>query len=271
MTHTWNTETVDSQEKAFDVIQELVAKRWLCRGQSNVEHRLEPSIDRGKLKEMPRAQKIQLERKSIEILRSTARFFSSAGEQGALSDDIIALMVLRHYGVPTRLLDWSLSPFVATFFAVCGNAESNGAIWTFNEPLYEKEGKGQWQRWPETTRDGSGDPDKFDAKLTAFALDDPSDWFCCGFYKEGFPRQNAQAGAYTMTARFDCDHADAIANLLPSRSDFKLYVIEAGIKESLRKGLQEKYGIWRGALFPDTAGAACTAHGVFYEWEAGVL
>jgi uncharacterized protein (TIGR02284 family) len=33
----------------------------------------------------------------------------------------------------------------------------------------------------------------------------------------GFPRQNAQAGGYTMTAQFDRDHAAASANLFSTR------------------------------------------------------
>ena len=50
------------------------------------------------------------------------------------------------------------------------------------------------------------------AGLTAFTVEEPPDWFICAFYT-GFPRTDAQAGAYTMTARFGRDHADAIARL----------------------------------------------------------
>ena len=39
------------------------------------------------------------------------------------------LFVMRHYGVPTRLLDWSESPLVGLYFAVDEKPNSDGAVW----------------------------------------------------------------------------------------------------------------------------------------------
>ncbi|MDX2221681.1 MAG: FRG domain-containing protein [Rhodospirillaceae bacterium] len=39
------------------------------------------------------------------------------------------LFVMRHYGVPTRLLDWSESPLVALFFAATFEPNRDGAVW----------------------------------------------------------------------------------------------------------------------------------------------
>jgi hypothetical protein len=226
-----------------------------------------PSIDRGVLESLSRPEKLKLERQSIDLFRATARFFADQGERDALADDIGTMMILRHYGVPTRLLDWSLSPYVATYFAVESCDADDGEVWSFDEPLYEDEKKGpgpqQWKRWPETTLDGSGNGARFDAKLTAFRVDEPPDWFICGFYPRGFPRQDAQVGAYTMTARFGRDHAEAIAALFTESTSYHLYVIRAGLKPTLRSLLRESHGIWRGSLFPDSAGAANTAKLVF--------
>src|SRR5262249_42355042 len=156
-------------------------------------------------------EKLQYERRSIDIFRSTARSFASIGEERARTDDVIALAVLRHYGVPTRLLDWAASPYGAAYFAVSHHDHSDGEIWSFSESDYEIEGKKQWRKWPSTTRDHSGDDDKFAAGLTAFSQHEPvEDWIIAVFYPMGFPRQNAQHGAYTMTARFDIDHANKL-------------------------------------------------------------
>jgi hypothetical protein len=263
MSHSWNTTILKSESEVLHVLTELRGKPWLCRGQTKRYDGLVPSIDRGKLKNLSRLEKLALERQSIDLFRSTAKFFADRGEKVALTKDIIALMVLRHYGVPTRLLDWSKSPYVAAYFASRNNDSEDGVIWSFDEPLYELKGKEQWKRWPETTSDGSGDELKFSVELTAFTDKEPPNWFICSFYSHGFPRQRAQYGAYTMTARFGRDHAEAIANLLKESSRYHLYVVQAKLKCSLRNILRDDHGIWRGSLFPDSAGAAETAGTVF--------
>jgi len=256
--HNWNETTLTSDAETLRVLAELRGKRWLCRGQSRPYGGLIPSIDREGRDKMSRLEKLSLERQSIDIFQATARYFATPAEELALKDDFIALCVLRHYGVSTRLLDWSMSPYVAAYFAVCDHDGENGEIWSFNEPLYEEVGKEQWRKWPETTSGGH-----FDPKLTAFALDDPPDWIMCVFYPPGFPRQDAQQGVYTITARFGRDHADSIANIFDTNAHYHRYVVNASLKLELRRLLREKHGIWRGSLFPDAAGAADTARKVF--------
>lgn len=268
MAHGWNTTILNTDAEAVRVLAELCGKHWLCRGQSKRHGKLLPLIDRQPRYGKTRLEKLDLERQSIDIFQSTARFFADPGEQGALANDIPALMVLRNYGVPTRLLDWSLSPYVAAYFAVCDlnpdHDKEDGEIWSFDRPLYEIKGAEQWEKHPETTIDGSGHREKFRAELTAFTLEEPPDWFACFFYPSGFPRQNAQAGAYSLTARFGCDHAGAIAGLLGESSHYHLYVVRSALKPKLRRLLRENHGIWRGSLFPDSAGAADTVrHTVF--------
>ena len=263
MSYGWSTTKLTSATKALDVLTELRGRRWLCRGQSRSYGSLVPSIDRKPREALARREKLRLERRSIDLFRSTARFFADPGEQRALIDDIVALMVLRHYGVPSRILDWSWSPWVAAYFAIQEHDSEDGEIWAFDEPLYEQKGAEQWKRWPQTTTDGSGDPSKWGANQTAFTLEEPPDWFICGFYASGFHRQNAQQSVYSMTARFGRDHAAKIAELLQDPLRHHVYVIAAALKPRLRNILRENHGVWRGSLFPDSAGAAATACTVF--------
>jgi hypothetical protein len=76
---------------------------------------------------------------------------------------------------------------------------------------------------------------------------------------EGFPRQNAQSGLYTMAARFGANHAEKLRALLRSDELCRHFVIPATLKEALRAALRTEHGIWRGSLYPDSAGAAETA------------
>lgn len=264
----WDSTPVESAEALLSALLELRGRRWLFRGQSRPHGTIFPSIDRCPMEKFERVQKLALERQSIDTFRSAAKVFGHPGEEVARVNDIIALAVLRHYGARTRLLDWSRSPHVAAFFAACSNLDADGEVWAFDEPLYEPEGHKQWQKWPECTVDGDGQT--FQAHLTAFLAEEPPDWFICVFYDHllapqlnAFPRQVAQSGAYSMTARFGQDHAVHIARLLGDDSHCKRFVLSAQQKPDVLRQLLEKHGIWRGALYPDAAGAAETAGALF--------
>ena len=49
--------------------------------------------------------------------------------QRPASDSFEWMFLMQHYGVPTRLLDWSESPLVALYFSVSSSDAEDGALW----------------------------------------------------------------------------------------------------------------------------------------------
>jgi hypothetical protein len=74
------------------------------------------------------------------------------------------------------------------------------------------------------------------------------------FYPSGFPRQNAQHGAYSLAPQFGVDHADLVADLCPN--GVERIVIPAQMKSAALEMLRIEHGIEEASLFPDVAGAA---------------
>ncbi|WP_029038043.1 FRG domain-containing protein [Salinimicrobium xinjiangense] len=48
------------------------------------------------------------------------------------------LIDMQHYSCPTRLIDWTLSPYVALYFSVSENFEEDGALYAFDSWLYRE-------------------------------------------------------------------------------------------------------------------------------------
>jgi hypothetical protein len=105
---------------------------WVFRGQSH-PWPLKPTLERI-------ADPAIVERFST-VEKPLIREFMSRVHQYTANiphedDELGCLTLMQHYGAPTRLLDWTISPFVAAFFAVekppHGDPQEAPIIWAVN-------------------------------------------------------------------------------------------------------------------------------------------
>ncbi len=108
----------------------LFEKFWF-RGQSNCHWDLRPSFLRvtGLLGLTPK-DTIELELAAQQEFKHKAHLFANTDLLEKVKTVACWWAVMQHHGAPTRLLDWSMSPYVAAYFAVQQDGAGNdGAVW----------------------------------------------------------------------------------------------------------------------------------------------
>lgn len=188
-----------------------ISRTCLCRGVSDKDFLLLPSLFRTPTDESPDV----LEQKLMWVFKNQA-----VGIIDRLpANEVEWLTVAQHHGLPTRLLDWSLSPLAAAFFAVESLSASAGSVVLLELDKF-------WRA------------ERIDLKnLSEIVAFLPA---------HSARRVTAQSGAFTI-------HPSAQPLLDPSR--LKQLLIPANIKREMKARL-DKLGIHAGSMFPDLDGLA---------------
>src|SRR5262245_34026687 len=108
--------------------------RFLFRGHSDPGWTLTSTFDRMFAKQ-PKARRLEIAAELLSGFKRSLEGFVIPSE--ARNDDAILLALGQHYGLPTRLLDWTESPYVAAFFAynrttLWGALDQSIAIWALD-------------------------------------------------------------------------------------------------------------------------------------------
>lgn len=120
--------TIPSLLEELEGMRKRGQARLFFRGHARIDALLVPSVGR------PRDfGGVQVEQFTFEQERLLLHRFRRLAypHLGSVISEWEALLLARHHGLPTRLLDWSMSPLAALFFACSEEPNQDGCLWTF--------------------------------------------------------------------------------------------------------------------------------------------
>lgn len=135
--------TLEGFDDLFKYFHNLKRHGWIFRGQFvdwDLKTTLERACENSGLKDVNDRQKIE-----DNLIREFQRVYDGNDRDRVEKDTLYALSMMRHYGAPTRLLDFTYSKYVGIYFALeyaHDNEPVNGkkwcAIWCINSEWLNK-------------------------------------------------------------------------------------------------------------------------------------
>ena len=223
---------------------------WAFRGQQSAQWRLESSLTRYMRDYMgDRLEWRQREERAIRVFRRKAHNFLAHPE--LLKDDLRCLALMQHHGAPTRLLDFTKSPFVAAFFAL-ERATGDAAVYALNTPALWNS-RALPKANPSLTRDVI-DP-RVQDNFERYFFSNANEIIWSGEPTEMDDRLVAQSGTFVVPGVID-KPLEAILNGYESEEELlHKIVLPARIRMDAMKWLY-RMNITNASLFPGLDGLA---------------
>lgn len=263
---------IDLEESLFPQPRNWDDPRWAFRGQSQSFGTLVPSFQRiFKQKKSVGAAEI-IERDLIKTFRK-----HYAALQGRTPDmplppsidagyDLRCLSVMQHYGVPSRLLDWSSDFWTAVYFACAGDPSKEAELWLYDRDIFAA----QLIARPELTSllQPSG-PGQSQPPREPDLLARRKDKLIVEVDPQITPRMKEQFAHHTLTSDVFADHGPLLFELAQTadaktsnKASFRRVLIAPGCKEKALRFLEEQKEVTAGTIFPDVEGL-----GKFLHWH----
>lgn len=110
---------------------------YFYRGHASVDFKLLPSIGRGVVDGQESAL-LQYEREIFWDFKRKYSMFTDVRPK----NDMEFLFLAQHYGLPTRLLDWTYNPLIALYFACKSHPDKDGVVYQsypFSHKIFQPE------------------------------------------------------------------------------------------------------------------------------------
>jgi FRG domain-containing protein len=254
---------IDTWSDYQKVVTGSELRGWAFRGQRDAGWRLESSISRLlRQYSIDRRAWVAQERRVHRIFQRKAHLFLS--HVPPADDDFQWLALMQHHGSPTRLLDFTWSPFVAAFFAL-ESATGPAAVWAVSVPLL----------WRERFRLLD---DRRQVTVADLSLKTPGNyerWFLEGSMPFLFPgeplvmnqRLVAQSGTFVVPSVLDRAVEDIINTYTrPSHTLVKLTLNTVKMRDEAMYALYSM-NVSHATLFPGLDGMARSlAYELEYDW-----
>jgi hypothetical protein len=228
-----------SLDDVYSVLNRISdAQVYVFRGHASAAwKRLAPSLHRVLGNKRSPGEQIRLEAAAIRAFRRHARSLLHVSELDYFNRILDSITLMQHYGAPTRLLDWTLSPWVACYFAVRDHDDDDAAIWAFNRD--ELESANHQHRRAHSRAFG-----RFTDLVSAASVEDWA-WSAvrAGTYISTFryeyanPQMGAQQSLFTISGTLGDDHNDALERWLPEKWQTVRVIISKAHKLPLRQQL----------------------------------
>ncbi len=234
--------------------------RGQCEEFKNLEPRLARDTRNGNQPVNHQAV-VLLETKLLDGFRTHCSQMRGLSQDMPLSGELIGksrlevLSLMQHYEVPTRLLDWTESVWIATFFACASSPQKDAEIWFLDESMLDLTPSdmpsAQVRKLVEESIGNA--PPEYHQKwgMPYLAVVEPIQ----------SPRLAAQRGRLTACVNAQSDHAQLLWRLATMKhggentgQSFGRHVIRADRKGDILKYLETYKGISAKTLFPDFVG-----------------
>ena len=179
------------------------ANHYIFRGQADVEWGLVPSLARPfrprRVDDVGLALKI--EEKALNKFHRDAHLFLPANLVSVSDKDkVYWWMLMQHHGAPTRLLDWTHSPYAGLYFST-EDYGRDGALWCCDQIQLAKHMCAKYNREPWVA--------EFFKSGGIQSTDAPRDLIVCDSTRRS-QRQAVQQGVFTLCKQVLTDHREAL-------------------------------------------------------------